>query len=112
MIGTLCCEQDVCTYHNSTPTDTFWGTVEDDYSGVNCYMRLRIGISNALFKPRADTGQPVMSTASRVPRTSRKAMGTRRRGCPKRPFFPDKLFYFNMLSDEDRGETDKGARQS
>jgi hypothetical protein len=28
-----------------------------------------------------------MSTASRVPRTSRKAMGTRRRGCPKRPFF-------------------------
>jgi hypothetical protein len=46
-----------------------------------------------------------MSTASREPRTSRKAMGTRRRGCPKRPFFPDKLFYFNTLSDEDRGET-------
>ena len=29
--------------------------------------------------PRADTGQPVMSTASRVPRASRKALGARRR---------------------------------
>ncbi|MDH3601005.1 MAG: hypothetical protein OEU26_15390 [Candidatus Tectomicrobia bacterium] len=44
----------------------------------------RIGKTNALFKPRADTGPPVMSAASRVPRASTRALGARRRGCSKR----------------------------
>ena len=37
----------------------------------------RIGFSNALFKSRADTGQPVVSMASREPRARRKALGAR-----------------------------------
>jgi len=45
----------------------------------------RIGNPNALFKPRADTGQPVMSSVCRVPRTRRKALGAWRRGDSKRP---------------------------
>ena len=39
----------------------------------------RLGKINALFKPRADTGQPVMSAASRVPHASTRALGARRR---------------------------------
>ena len=55
-------------------------------------LELRIGETNALFKPRADTDQPVMSAASRVPRARDKAQGAG--DGSKRPF----IIIINFIS--------------
>jgi hypothetical protein len=47
---------------------------------------VRIGKTKALFKPRADMGQPVMSAVCRVPRARRKALGVRGAGAAPKPF--------------------------
>ncbi len=54
----------------------------------------RIGETNALFKPRADTDQPVMSAASRVPRARDKAQAQGAGDGSKRPF----IIIINFIS--------------
>ena len=54
----------------------------------------RIGETNALFKLRADTDQPVMSAASRVPRARDKAQAQGAGDGSKRPF----IIIINFIS--------------
>jgi hypothetical protein len=54
--------------------------------------------SKALFKPRADTGQPVMSARGRVPRARRRALGARRREMSAAGPKGDHLFSTQIVS--------------